>query len=76
MTSDANWKPSTFAQSFSDAKASCLLTMPPDFLELKVFRADWEEAIRNLQWIQSQIVTKGFTEAIGLLSDSEGTLVL
>ncbi|EMD31578.1 hypothetical protein CERSUDRAFT_78031 [Gelatoporia subvermispora B] len=73
MTSDANWKPSSFAPSLADAKASCLLSMPPDFLELQVFRADWEEAMDNLRWLQSQVLTKGFNEALGVLIHAEET---
>lgn len=65
MTSDTN--SSSFAPSLADAKASCLLSMPLDFLKLQVFRADWEEAMGNLCWLQSQVLTKGFNESLGVL---------
>ncbi|EMD38894.1 hypothetical protein CERSUDRAFT_92934 [Gelatoporia subvermispora B] len=73
MISDANWRPSKYSPHFAEVKASCMLTAPPDTLNLRAFKSDWKVAFGNLLHLQNEIATKGFMEKCGLLSD--GSLV-
>ncbi|OCH89789.1 hypothetical protein OBBRIDRAFT_804465 [Obba rivulosa] len=76
MTSDAGWRSSSFTQNFANARASCMVTAPPESLDHDLLKLDWLEAIRNLQWFQNQAAIKGFVDKIGLLTEESRDNVL
>ncbi|OCH93892.1 hypothetical protein OBBRIDRAFT_832212 [Obba rivulosa] len=76
MTSDVGWRSSSFTQNFANARASCMVTAPPESLDHDLLKLDWPEAIRNLQWFQNQAATKGFVDKIGLLTEESRDNVL
>ncbi|OCH83702.1 hypothetical protein OBBRIDRAFT_808813, partial [Obba rivulosa] len=65
-------RPSQYTPTLGQAKASCVLAAPPESLDLDLLKPDWPEVIRNLQYFQDRIATKGFTVKRGLLVEGPG----
>ena len=69
MSSDAGWKgPMTFTRTLADTKPSCTGEKP----KVDTFGDDFVTAITNLQWLQDQTATYGFTAKKGALVGQPG----
>ena len=69
MSSDAGWKgPTNFTRTLADAKASCTGKKP----SFETIGDNFNTAIANLQWLQDQIATDGFTVKKGALVGQPG----